>query len=322
MMSRFRLAFCIAITSLSIHAPVAASNFSSKPIRLLVPYSAGGPSDSVAREIAQAMGKELGTTVIVENQGGALGAIALNNVVRAEADGHTLFFPASGNITVNPLVSNAVATSVDKLTPIGIVTTQPHVLVVSSKIPVRSIGEFIDYAKANPGKINFGSSGAGGLSHLSQEQFAQMADIDVVHIPYKGTSQAVTDLVSGNIQAFFTSMPSLNGLLDDGAIRVIGATAASGSSALKGVPIIGDVNLPGFGYTTWYAVYGPAGMSDDTVSKINAALVASTNDPAIKAKLNPLGIDLAHSTPDQLRKMGESERTNWQKVIRDANLQF
>lgn len=297
------------------------ADLSSQPIRLVVPYSAGGPADSIAREVGQVIGQQLKTSVIVENQGGALGALALNNVIRAAPDGHTLFFAASGNITVNPLVNEGIAASVDKLVPIGVVSTQPHVLVISSKLPVKSVAELIAYAKANPGKVNFGSSGTGGLSHLGEERFKKLAGIDVVHIPYKGTSQAVTDLASGNIHAFFTSMPSLSGMLDSGSLRVIGATGPSKSPALKDVPLI-DSTLPGFSYTTWYAIYAPLKTPNEVVMTLSQAVKAATIDPAIQAKLTPLGVDLEFATPEQLRAMGTSERENWRKVLAESGVSF
>lgn len=304
-------------------APMAmADDFPSKPIRMIVPFAAGGPADVVAREVAIGVGRSLHTSVVVENQGGALGATAIGNVARAAPDGYTLLFAASGNITLNPIIGKQAPEIVASLVPISLVSTSPHVLVVSAKLPVNTVPELIEYARQHPGQLNFASAGVGGLSHFGIELFKSLAKVDVVHVPYKGTSGAVLDLVSGSVQAIFTSMPSLDGLLQKGVIRVIGVTSETSSKALAGVPLISANGLPGFEYSTWYGVYAPPGTPDQVVTKVNGALAQVLKDPALIAKLDVHGLDVHGSTPQELARLGADDSAKWRAVVTHAGIKF
>lgn len=299
-----------------------AQPYPTKPIRLVVPFAAGGPADVIAREFGRALGKELGQSFVIDNLGGGAGVPALSTVARASADGYTLLFAASGNIAVQP---QTVKTPVDvfkQLAPVGMVTTSPHVLVVSTKLPVRTSQELIAYAKAHPGEVNFGSAGVGGLSHLGMEQFKRAAKIEVNHIPYKGTSLVLNDLASGQVQALFSSMPSLKTMLDRGAIRAIGITAPSTSPSLKGIPVIAKSGLPGFEYTTWYGIFTTAGTPPAIVDRLNAALVKIGADQAFRTRLDEQGVDLHVTSAKELGDTARKEAAQWQKTIRDANIKL
>lgn len=292
----------------------------SKPLKLVVPYAAGGPADVVARELAQKLAADLQQPVLVDNQGGAMGVNALGMVARAEADGHTLLMAASGNVVLQPMLSRqGGADLLARLRPVSTVSTSPHVLVVSAKLPVRSVKELVDYARANPGKVSFASAGLGGLAHLGMEMFKALSATDVLHVPYKGSSAAVNDLISGQVSAMFSSLPSLQGVADKGFVRVLAATAPSVSPATRALPLM-SATLPGFDYTTWYAMYAPLATPGPVVSRLNAALQRVLKDPAMEARIEPHGIELQASTPEEVQAWTRRDTDKWSRILREAKI--
>lgn len=301
-------------------AALAQAAWPTKTIRLVVPYAAGGPADAVAREVAQRLALELRQPVVVENQGGAMGIPALTAVARAEPDGHTLLMPALGNVVLQPLLSrNGGADLLARLRPVGMVSTSAHVLVVSARLPVKSVKDLVDYARANPGKLSFASAGTGGTAHLGMEMFKALSKTDVLHVPYKGSSAAVGDLVSGQVSAMFSSLPSLQGVADKGYVRVVGATAPSSSAATRSLPLL-SAALPGFDYTTWYAVYAPVATPGAVVQRLNAALRKVLQDPALEARIEPHGVELLASTPEEVLVWVRRDTEKWGRIIRDAHI--
>lgn len=301
-------------------ASLSQTAWPTKTIRLVVPYAAGGPADVVAREVAQRLALELKQPVVVENQGGAMGIPALTTVARAEPDGHTLLMPALGNVVLQPLLSkNGGADLLARLRPVSMVSTSAHVLVVSAKLPVRNVRELVDYARANPGKVSFASAGTGGTAHLGMEMFKALSGADVLHVPYKGSSAAVGDLVSGQVSAMFSSLPSLQGVADKGYVRVVGATAQSTSAATRSLPLL-SATLPGFDYTTWYAVYAPVATPNAVVQRLNAALRKVLQDPTLEAKIEPHGVELLASTPEEVLAWVKRDTEKWGRIIREAHI--
>lgn len=313
-------AICTCATLVAPHTYAQAAAFPNKNIRFIVPFAAGGPADVVAREVAQALGKELGQAVVVENIGGGAGVPATNTVVRAPADGYTLLFAASGNVVIQPLLSKNRVDILTQLSPVGMVTTSPHVLVVSSHLPVRTVKELVDYAKANPGRVNFASAGVGGLAHLASELFMQHAGIKGQHLAYKGSSQAITDLASGQVQAMFSSLPSLKGMVDKGMMRVLGVTSKSPSPTYKDIPLIKQSGLPDFEYTTWYGLFSPAGVPQAVIDKLGVSLKKLAADKAFEARLREQGVDLHISAPKELAERTRKETAEWDKVIRESGI--
>jgi tripartite-type tricarboxylate transporter receptor subunit TctC len=326
MKTTMRALFGAALCSCAVLAsPLAVAQpdaYPTKPIRVIVPFAAGGPADVIAREMAVSLGRSLGQPLVVENQGGGAGVPALGAVSRAAADGYTLLFAASGNVVVQPLLARNRVDILTQLTPVGMVSMSPHVLVVSSQLPVRTVKELTDYAKTHPGEVNFASAGVGGLAHLGTELFKRAADIDVRHVPYKGTSQAMTDLASGQVQAMFSSLPSMKGMVDKGAIRVVGVSSASPSPAYKDIPVIKQAGVPGFEYTTWYGIYGPANLPEPVLARLSAALAKLGADKAFDERLGSLGVDLQISTPKALAERTRKETAGWDKVIREAGIEL
>ena len=301
-------------------APAFGQAFPSKPVKLVVPFAAGGPADVVAREVGQKLAAELGQPVVIDNQGGGAGVTALSTVVRSDADGPTLLFAASGNMVLQPQVSRTGGKDlIARVRPVGLVSTGPHVLVVSSKLPVANLKEFIAYAQANPGKLSYASAGVGGVAHLGMEYLKALAKIEMTHVPYRGTAAAINDLASGQVQALFSSPPSLQPAIDKGLVKPLGMSAAGGTGAARSLPVIGTV-VRGFEFTTWYGVYAPLATPQPVVDRVHAALAKVLKDPALVAKLEAQGVELTGSTPDELAAMGQRDTEKWAKVIRDARI--
>ena len=309
---------CLATCATSV---AHAQAYPVKPIRLIVPFAAGGPADIVAREVGLKLGEALGQTVVVENSGGGHGVPAMNTVGRAPADGHILLMAASGNVTIQPLTMKSSADALALLQPVGLVANSPHVLVVTSKIPVTTVAELIAYAKKNPGKINFGSAGTGGVAHLGMEMFKALTRTDIHHIPYKGTSQVMVDLSSGEVQGLFSSMPSLKPMIEKGSIRALGMTGPSKGADAASLPQL-SATVPGMEYTTWYGLYTPVGTPASTVTKLNTALRKVLTDPELLAKMTPQGVDLTASSPQELGALTKKDTEKWAKLIKEENLKI
>jgi tripartite-type tricarboxylate transporter receptor subunit TctC len=221
---------------------------------------------------------------------------------------------------LQPLLSkHGGADLIAKLKPVSTISTAPHVLVVSSKLPIKTVAELIDYARANPGHISFASAGTGGTSHLGMEMFKAMSKTDVIHVPYKGSSGSVNDLISGQVSALFSSLPSLQGLVDKGYIRVLASTAPSNTPATKAMPLM-SAALPGYEYSTWYAMYAPVATPPALVEKINQALTRALKNPALIAKIEPAGTELHAGSPDEVLQWTKRDSEKWARVIRDAKI--
>lgn len=298
----------------------AMAEYPERPIRMVIPFAAGGPADMVGREFAMLLGKELGQPVVVVNLGGGHGVPALNQVLGQPADGYTLLMPASGNMTVPSKVMQDKKV-LELLAPISLLTQSPHVLVVTSKLPVHTTQELIDYAKAHPGQVNFGSAGVGGVAHLGMELFKSLAKVDVVHVPYRGTSQVVTDLASGQVQALFSSMPSLKPMIDQGSARALAMSAPSSGTDTAKLPVI-SATLPGMEYTTWYGLFAKAGTPPEIVEKLNQAVLETLKNPELNEKFDPQGVEFVSSSPQELTDIVRRDTEKWTKLIKDANIQI
>ena len=299
----------------------AQDNYPNKPIRMIIPFAPGGATDVLGRDVGHAMAPSLGQSFVVENLGGGAGVPALNSVSRAAPDGYSVIFCASGNITAQPLLFKKRIDVLSQVTPVGMIATAAHVLVVSDKAPFKSLPELIAYAKANPEKVNFGSAGIGGLAHLGTELLARSTGIKVAHIPYKGAAMAISDLVSGQIHAIFGTMPSFTAMIDKGAMHAIGITAASNSRALKGLPLISET-VPGFSYSSWNAMFVPVRTPASVIDKLYAAMRVAAQNPGLKQRFDEQGVDVSLAGPDELRRLVIKERAVWEKVISDARIEL
>ena len=307
-------AAALAFTALCATAAWAA--FPDKPLRLIVGFTPGGTTDTVARIVALSMGERLGQTIVVENRPGANGNLATESVSRAIPDGYTIFFTSVGH-AVNPsLYKSARYDPVKDFTPIGQVLTAPNVLVVPGNSPFNNLKELIAYARANPGKLNVASSGFGSSVHLSAELFMQATGVKLTHIPYKGTSVAVPDLLAGVVSMMFPNLPTMLPLIESGKLKAMGVTTSKRSQVAPNIPTIAEAGVPGYDMGTWYGLVGPANMPPDVVMQLNQALNAALADPKIKAKLNAQGVDIVSGSPQAFGQMIQAETDKWSRLIK------
>ncbi|MFY3553246.1 Bug family tripartite tricarboxylate transporter substrate binding protein [Achromobacter insolitus] len=298
----------------------ALAEYPERPIRMVVPFAAGGPADMVGREFAKLFGDKLGQPVVVVNAGGGHGVPALNQVLGAEADGYTLLMPASGNMTV-PSKAMQGKNVLELLAPISLLTESPHVLVVNAKLPVDSVQGLVDYARAHPGKVNFGSAGVGGVAHLGMELFKSKAQVDVVHVPYRGTSQVLTDLASGQVQALFSSMPSLKPMIDKGSVKALAMSAPSKGADTAKLPLVSQT-LPGVSYTTWYGLFAKAGTPPDVLAKLNQAVIDTLKNPELNQKFESQGVEFVSSSPERLTEIVQRDTKQWTALIEQAGIEI
>ena len=295
-----------------------AQQYPAKPIRIIVPYASGGGADIVARIIAQKMAETFRQSVVVDNRAGAGGAIGSEMAVRAIPDGYTLAF-VSGAYTTGVALFKPPYDPVNDITPIVMAGEASSLAVVHPGVPVRSVRELVDYAKAHPGKLNYGSGGTGGFSHLITALFDLLAGTRMTHIPYKGTGPALTDLLGGQLQVIFGSTPSTAPHVKSGKLRAVGVTSRTRSSALPEVPPIADT-VPGYYAPLLYGMWGPRGLPNEVVMLWNKEVAKLLQTADMKERLLSAGIDPAGGPPAQFREALKSDIERWQKVVRAANI--
>jgi tripartite-type tricarboxylate transporter receptor subunit TctC len=297
-----------------------AQSYPSRAIRLIVPYPPGGGVDGSARIIAQALGEQLGQQIVVENRGGATGRIGTEIVAKAPPDGYTLLLGTSAGLVVSPAFGTKLAYDpVKDLAPIGLGVYVPFLLVVHPSVPAKSTREFIDLAKTQPGKINFGSPGSGTPNHLGMELLKAMTGADFTHVPYKGGGPATVDLVAGRIQAIFGSIPQWQPHLATGKVRAIGVGHPKRVKSMPEVAAIAET-LPGFNNTSWYGLLAPTGTPATVINKINAEMNRAAANPEFVKHIEGIGLEIASSTPKEMGDLIRTELARWTKVIRTAGI--
>lgn len=293
-----------------------AQPFPSRPIKVIVPFAAGGATDVIARFMADRMSKELGQPVVVENRAGANGAIGSEAVARSEADGYTLLAVTAGTHAINKsLYKDLKYDPVSDFTHVGFFGTSPNVVVVNPALPVQNIRELIDYAKKNPGKISFGSAGSGSTLHLAGELFKSMAALDIVHVPYKGGSAAQVDLMSGNIQLMFDSLSTAIPLIKSGKVRALAVTGEARTPALPDLPTVSEAGLNGYVATAWFGFVGPAKMPVDVVRRLNETINSILRTEDARKQFATFGADPAPKSPEQFRAHVGVEVDKWARVV-------
>ncbi|MDA8522274.1 Bug family tripartite tricarboxylate transporter substrate binding protein [Acidovorax sp. NCPPB 4044] len=297
----------------------AAQAYPSKPVTIIVPFAAGGTTDILARVIAQGLGTELGQSVVVDNRAGAGGNIGGQVAARAPADGYTLFMGTVGTHAINAaLYKKMPFDPIKDFAPLTRVANVPNLLVANPAQPYKSVQELIAYAKANPGQVNFGSSGSGSSIHLSGELFKSLAKVDMVHVPYKGSAPAVTDLLGNQIAIMFDNMPSAIQHVRSGKLRPLAVTTAKRSPELPDVPTIAEAGVPGYEATSWFGMFAPAGTPAPVVARLNAAIVKVLAQPETKKKLAEQGAEAYGETPAQFADFIQKESVKWGKVVRES----
>jgi tripartite-type tricarboxylate transporter receptor subunit TctC len=296
-----------------------ALNYPTRPVRIVVGFSAGGPTDLIARLAAQMLSERIGQQAIVENRPGASGNIATEVVVRSAPDGYTLLVGGVSNAISATLYSNLSFNFIRDIEPVAGIIRAPNVLAASPLFPAKTIPALIAYAKANPGKANFASAGNGTSQHLSGELLNMMAGINLVHVPYRGAAQALTDVIAGQVPLVFASSPGLVGYAKTGKLRLLGVTSAVRSEVLPDVPAIAET-VPGYEVSAWFGVGAPKDTPREIVGRLNDAINVALADPKIKERLANLGGVPMGLTPTEFGKLIARETEKWAKVIKFANI--
>ncbi|NKE68898.1 tripartite tricarboxylate transporter substrate binding protein [Ramlibacter sp. RBP-2] len=294
-----------------------AQAYPSKPIKLVIGLSAGGPSDVMARTVALALGERLGQQVVVENRTGVGGNIAAEGVAKSPADGYTLLFGSSGPLAVSPTLFQKLAYDPLKdFAPVGLVANLPLVLAVPTSLPVHNVQELIALAKARPGALNYASAGNGGITHLAMELLKSEANVDIRHVPYKGTAAAMPDVVSGNVQMVMDGWSGVQPLVKAGKLRQIAVAVDKRLAVAPDVPTIAEHGFPGFNASPWYGILAPAGTPQPIVSKLSSELAAVMSSAALKEKFQSLGMEPLTSTPAEFAAFLRTENEKWAKVVK------
>jgi tripartite-type tricarboxylate transporter receptor subunit TctC len=296
-----------------------AQAYPSRPVHIIVPYAAAGPNDIVARVVSQWMSEHLGQPFVIENRPGAGTNIGTEMVVHAPPDGYTVLVVSSSHAINATLYEKLNFSFIRDIAPVASIMRVPNVMVVNPAFPARSVREFIDYGKANPGKLNFASSGIGASNHMSGELFKFMTGLDMTHVPYRSSGPALTDLISGQVQVMFDAMASAVEHIRAGRLRALGVTTATKADALPEAPVIADV-VPGYEVSNWFGFGMPRKTPADMVMTFNKAVNAAIADRKLKARLAELGAILMPGSPADFGKLIAEETEKWGKVIRSANI--
>jgi tripartite-type tricarboxylate transporter receptor subunit TctC len=293
---------------------------SKKPIRIIVPTAPAGGNDAMARIVAQKLNERLKQPVIVENKSGANGAIGSEFVAKAPPDGYTILFGYIATHGINPGLSKLPYDAVKDFAPIAQIAEAPIVLVVNPSVPAKTVQELITLAKAKPGSISYASAGNGTAPHIAAELFKQMTGVDMVHVPYKGSSPALTDTLSGQTQVMFPSLVAASGHMKSGKLRGLAISGKARSPLFPSLPTVSEAGVKGFEITQWYGFFAPAKTPKEIVERLNQEIVAVMNDPATKAKFAAQGADIVTSSPEALGKLVQSEIAKWSQLIKTAKI--
>ena len=317
-MGAFRFAFAL-LGILCFVTPALADKFPSRPIKFVVGFLAGGPNDIVARIFCDFLQPHLGQPCVVENKAGQGGMIAAKSVIESPPDGYTIMFVAPNNAIGQTLYKNLPFNHVRDTTPIAGTMRLANIMVVPPDLPVKTVADFIAYAKANPGKVSMASSGNGTSVHMSGELFKMMASLDMVHVPYRGSAGIYPDLMTGKVHVLFDNLPGSIEFVRTGKLKALGVTTAKRNEALPDVPTVGET-VQGYEASVFYGVAGPKGIPVEAVEVLNKAFNAALADPKIQQRIKELGGEPTPMTPAAFGKLLADETDKWAKVVRAANL--
>jgi tripartite-type tricarboxylate transporter receptor subunit TctC len=296
-----------------------ADTYPSRPVHVIVFYAAGGGNDIIARLMGQWLSERLGQSFVVENRPGGGGNLGTEYVVRAAADGYTLLLSSSANVVNTSLYDKLDFDFVRDIAPVASISYEPNIMVVNPSVPAKTVPEFIAYAKANPGTINFASAGIGSSQHMSGEMFKMMAGIDMTHVPFRGTAPALTSLLGGQVQIMFASMPAALPYIRADKLRALGVTIAKRSDVLPDVPSVSEF-LPGFDAAVYYGIGAPKNTPPEIVDRLNKEINAGLADPQFKARLVELGSMVLPGSPADFGKFIVNETDKWAKVVKFAHI--
>jgi tripartite-type tricarboxylate transporter receptor subunit TctC len=298
----------------------AAQDFPAKPIRLIVPFPAGGPNDIIARVVGQRISELTRQPVVIDNRGGQAGVLGTDAVAKAVPDGYTIGIVSASALVINPSMEKVPYDVIKDFAPVTLVVTVPEMLVVASNVPANNMDELVALARAQPGKLNFASAGVGGLPHLAGELFKLTAKIDVVHVPYRGAAPAINDLLGQQVQMTFLDLPVILPHIKAGSLRPIALGAPTRAPTARDVPTTAEVGMPDLLIENWYGMIAPGGTPPAIVASLNRIATAAMGDPAVKEKLSDQGLTVVGDTPEHFRAFIGREIVKWAKVINDAGL--
>ena len=312
-----RAAFFLAATCLAA-STAFAQTYPAKPVRLVVPFPAGGGTDIIARELANKLGAS-GYNFIVDNRPGSGGNLGVDAAAKAAPDGYTLVLGQTSNLSINPTLYPKLPYDPAKdLAPVSLVASSPLVIVVSADSPFKTLADIVKAAKDKPGSLNYASSGSGTVSHLAAESFQKTAGIKLTHIPYKGAAQGITDVISGQVHLYVSSIPTLIGQIKNNKLRPIAVTSDMRVDDLPQVPTIAESGFKGFNAVTWFGVLGPANLPKEIVAKLNADIGKALKDSALQKKLGDQGADVLPSTPEAFAKLIQEDMVRWGRVVKES----
>ena len=298
-----------------------AQDFPNKPIRLIVPFPPGGPNDIIARTVSQRMQEILKQNIVIDNRGGQGGVLGTDAVAKSPPDGYTIAITSAGALAISPSMEKVAYDTLKDLQPITLVAKVPEMLVVATSVPASNMKELVALAKAQPGKLNYASSGPGSMPHLAGELLKLTAKIDITHVPYRGAAPAVNDLLGQQVQMVFLDLPILLPQIEAGKLKPIAVGAPKRVPSAPNVPTTIEAGMPDLQTENWYGMVAPAGTPPQIVAILNKAAVEAMKDPGVTSKLASQGAILIGDTPDQFRAFIDSEIKKWAKVIKDAGVQ-
>jgi tripartite-type tricarboxylate transporter receptor subunit TctC len=302
---------------------LAQQNYPSRAIRMVVDTSPGGLTDILARMAAEGLARELGRQVVVENKAGAAGNMAIEYVMKSPADGYTLMICAGGNVVIKPFLDPAfVFDPLADLVPVFNVAEAPHILVVPAALPAKNLAEFIEYAKANPGKLYYGSAGTGSPPHLAMDRFARLAGVQMVHVPYKGVGPALPDLVAGRVQMMSMTYGSARPYLKSGALRALAAGSKQRLAGLPEVPTAAEAGLPAWEMSAWFGIFAPKDTSLEVVQTLNAKLQQVIDDPASRKRLLELGAEPVGGSASSFAERVRADYRLWGQAVRESGIKM
>jgi tripartite-type tricarboxylate transporter receptor subunit TctC len=317
MLNRFLL--CAALVCVSAIAN-AQPAWPAKPVKMIVPFPAGGPTDVMTRSLADKLSTALGQPVIIDNKPGAGGTIGSDVVAKSAPDGYTLLMATGSTHSVGPYLGKVPYDPQKDFTPVIYVGTATNILLVSPKLGVSNVRELIALAKQKPGELNYATSGIGSVAHLTSEMFASMAGIKLTHVPYKGTQQSIADIASGQVAMLFDNVLTAKPHVDSGRLKGIAISSSKRSELVPDIPTVAESGLPGFESNNWFGIFGPANLPKPIVDRLNAEVNRIVKDPAIRERFHTLGFETTGGSPQDLDNIMKSEAQKWSKVIRDANV--
>ena len=311
------------VAGLMLLLPQAATaqDFPAKPIKLIVPFPAGGPNDIIARIVGQRMSELTKQPIVIDNRGGQGGALGTDAVAKANPDGYTIGIVNAGALAINQSMEKVPYETLRDLAPVTLVVTVPEMLVVASNVPAKNMGELVALAKAKPGALNFASTGPGSLPHLAGELLKLTAGIDIVHVPYRGAAPAINDLLGQQVQMTFLDLPAILPHIRSGTLRGIALGTTARAPTAPDVPTTVELGMPELKIENWYGMIAPAGTPPATIAALNRITTTALADPAVKEKLAGQGLTTVGDTPEQFRAFIAGETTKWAKVIKDAGVQ-